>query len=112
MHELSIAQNIVDIIDETLNGEPVKLLEVSVQIGELVAVVPESLDFCYNVITENTKYAGSKLTINILPLMSKCRNCSRKSHIKMFTFICPHCESSDLEVLQGQELLISHLEVE
>ena len=112
MHELSIAQSIIDIVDETLNGEDNKLLEVSVEIGELVAVVPDSLEFCYNVITENTKYAGSKLDIKILPLTSKCKNCKKEFQIVKFTFVCPHCDSSELDVLQGQELRISHLEVE
>jgi hydrogenase nickel incorporation protein HypA/HybF len=112
MHELSIAQSIIDIVDETLNGENAKLLEISVEIGELVAVVPESLEFCYNVITENTKYSGSKLDITILPLKSKCKNCKKEFQIEKFTFICPYCESSELDVLQGQELKIRHLEVE
>jgi hydrogenase nickel incorporation protein HypA/HybF len=112
MHELSIAQSIIDIVDETLNGENAKLLEISVEIGELVAVVPESLEFCYNVITENTKYAGSKLEIIILPLKSKCKNCKKEFQIEKFTFICPYCESNELDVLQGQELKIRHLEVE
>ena len=112
MHELSIAQSIVDIIDETLNGEDKKLLEVAVRIGELVAVVPESLKFCYEVITENTKYAGSRLDIQILPLRSRCKNCRREFQIEKFNFICPHCASTELEVIQGQELNISHLEVE
>lgn len=112
MHELSLAQSIIDIVDETLNGEDNKLLDVFVEIGELVAVVPESLEFCYNVITENTKYAGSKLDIKILPLMSKCKNCKKEFQIEKFTFVCPHCDSSELDVIQGQELRISHLEVE
>ena len=43
---MSIAQSILDIVDEYMAKEDnVKLLEVAVEIGELVAVVPESLSF-------------------------------------------------------------------
>jgi hydrogenase nickel incorporation protein HypA/HybF len=112
MHELSIAQNILDIVDETMNGESGRLLEVAVEIGELVAVVPESLEFCYDVLTENSKYAGSKLIIKILPVLANCRNCDTEFQVEKFNFTCPTCKSTELHMLQGKELKISHLEVE
>ncbi len=59
MHEMSLAQNILEIVQDTMSREklngPGKLREVAVQVGELVAVVPESLEFCFNVLTENTE---------------------------------------------------------
>ena len=112
MHELSIAQNILDIVDETMNGETGRLLEVAVEIGELVAVVPESLEFCYGVLTENSKYSGSKLIIKILPVEAYCQDCHQKFEVKEFNFTCPICNSVNLKMVQGKELKISHLEVE
>ena len=112
MHELSIAQSILEIVDETMNGQTGKVTEVSVDIGELVAVVPESLRFCFDVVVENTKFAGSKLIINILPVVARCRNCDRQFDVEDLKFICPHCGSLDHEMLQGQELKVKHLEVQ
>ncbi len=113
MHEMSIAQSIISIVDETLESEQYQVLrEVVVEIGELVAVVPESLEFCYKVITENTKYQDSKLIINILPLMGKCRNCNAMSTVERFDFVCSNCQGRDLDIIQGQELNIRHLEVD
>jgi hydrogenase nickel incorporation protein HypA/HybF len=113
MHEMSIAQSIVSIVDDTLASEKYdRLREVVVDVGELVAVVPESLEFCYMVITEKTKFQDSKLTINILPLVGKCRNCHSESRIDHFDFVCAECSSRDIEVIQGEELNISHLEVD
>lgn len=113
MHEMSIAQNIIAIVDETLAGEDYqRLREVVVEIGELVAVVPESLRFCYMVITEKTKFQDSKLTIRILPLVGKCRSCHVESRVEHFDFVCSNCTSRDVEIIQGEELNISHLEVD
>ena len=51
MHEMSIAQSIIDIVNDTLaENEKSRLKEVAVDIGEMVAVVPESLQFCYEAI--------------------------------------------------------------
>lgn len=112
MHELSIAQSIIEIVEETMAGQQGKVLEVSVDIGELVAVVPESLKFCYDVVTEDSKFAGSKLIVNILPVTARCRQCTTEFRVENFMFICPECSSVDHEMLQGQELKVNHLEVE
>ena len=110
---MSIAQSILDIVDEymtTENGQ--KLKEVAVEIGELVAVVPDSLTFCYDVLVEETPYKNSKLNIHIIPLEGTCSDCNRSFKIKNYEFLCPECQSADLQIKGGQELRISHLEVE
>jgi len=115
MHEMSLAQNILEIVQDTLNREKLngagKLREVAVQVGELVAVVPESLEFCFNVLTENTDLSGARLKIEILPLTAVCQNCRQQFHVENFVFSCPHCNSVKIDIMQGQELIISHLEV-
>jgi hydrogenase nickel incorporation protein HypA/HybF len=120
MHELSIAHNILDIIDETFSGNKrfkdknryKKLHEVKIQIGELVAVVPESLKFCYECLIEDTPYVNSKLIIEILPVSLMCKNCKYKFKTKKYFFTCPRCQSTDLEVIQGNELKIVYLDVD
>lgn len=113
MHEMSIAQSILDIVDEYMvneNGQ--KLKEVAVEIGELVAVVPDSLTFCYDVLVEDTPYHHSKLNIQIIPLSGSCPECHKSFNIENYEFTCPHCKSIGISVKGGQELRITHLEVE
>ena len=113
MHEMSIAQNILDIVDEYMTNEDgQKLKEVAVEIGELVAVVPDSLTFCYDVLIEETPYQDSKLSIGIIPLSGSCPVCNKLFKIKNYDFACPSCQSTDIQVMGGQELRITHLEVE
>ena len=113
MHEMSIAQSIIDIVNDTLaEDEKDKLKEIVVDIGELVAVVPDSLQFCYDTIVTDTIYHKAVLTINIIPLKIKCNNCNIESKIEKYAFLCPECESSHVNVLSGEELNIRYLEVE
>jgi len=61
MHEMSIAQNILEIVESALSENPgSRLKKVVVKAGELVAVVPESLQFCYQAITAGTPLEGSE----------------------------------------------------
>jgi len=113
MHELSLAQNIIEIVQDIIqdqNGAVVT--EVAVDIGELVAVVPDSLEFCYNTLIEDTTLKGSRLKVNIIPLKGTCSACATEFHIKDMVFLCPQCDSTSITVNQGQELKISYLEVE
>lgn len=112
MHEMSLAQSIIDIIEEYMQDEEGKLLEVAVEVGELVAVVPDSLSFCYQALVEDTRYHGSKISVTVLPLTANCKACATSFHVEQFNFICPRCQNTDLSVTSGQELRISHLEVE
>jgi hydrogenase nickel incorporation protein HypA/HybF len=113
MHELSLAQNIIEIVQDIIkdrNGAEVT--EVGVDIGELVAVIPESLEFCYDTLVEETPLKGSRLKINIIPLIGICKSCQKEFHIEHMAFTCPHCKSPSITVNQGQELKISYLEVD
>jgi len=113
MHEMSIAQSIIDIVDDTLKeNESENLREIVVDIGELVAVVPESLQFCYEAIVNGTKYEKAELKIIIKPLKIVCNNCKVESKIEKYSFLCPDCNSTNISVLSGEELNIRYLEVD
>jgi len=113
MHEMSIAQSIIEIVNDTLtDAEKNKLKEIVVEIGELVAVVPDSLQFCFETIVADSVYNKALMTINIIPLKIKCNNCNIESKIERYSFLCPECESTHINVLSGEELNIRYLEVE
>lgn len=113
MHEMSIAESIVEIIRETLGeSENRRLVSVTVEVGELTAVVPESLEFCFNAIIETTPYRGAKIHIRNVPLTGRCQECGEEFHIEKYAFVCPKCGSTRIQVLGGQELKVSELEVD
>ncbi|HTP13579.1 MAG TPA: hydrogenase maturation nickel metallochaperone HypA, partial [Bacteroidota bacterium] len=68
MHELSIAQNIVDMVHQyapTGNGETVK--SVRLRVGEYSGVVADSLEFCFSAIVADTPLRGTTLEIERVP---------------------------------------------
>jgi len=110
---MSIAQNIIEIVEDISRENGVKnVKKVIVKIGKLVAVVPDSLLFCYETLTTGTHLENSELKINILPIMGKCNSCGKEFEVESYIFACPFCESTEVKILQGQELNISELEVD
>lgn len=61
MHELGIAQAIVDIAAESSGGA--RVLRVVVEVGKLAAVLPDALRFSFDVASEGTLVEGAALEI-------------------------------------------------
>jgi len=112
MHETAIARQIVGIVEETLRSHPnAKCKTVHVRIGELTAVIPESLTFAYEAITADTLLSDSRLAIESLPVRAECKSCLKQFGVEDFEFRCPHCQSQEIEIRQGKELHIEKLEL-
>ena len=113
MHEMSIAQNIVDIIlDEMAKHEATILKSIRLNIGEMTAVVPDSLSFCFKLITEGSAIEGADLIIDMIPLKGYCHGCRSEFKIKDYAFACPLCGGSKIDTMGGRDLSIVEIEVE
>jgi hydrogenase nickel incorporation protein HypA/HybF len=110
---MSIAANILEIVKESLiKSDFEKVSSITVQIGELTAVVPESLRFCFDMAIDNTPFKGAKLQIIEVPLAGECKECGERFNIKNYNFLCPICQSIQIKITNGQELCVTELEVE
>ena len=113
MHEMSIAQNIIDIVSDAIGDEePERVDKVGVRIGKLVAVVPDSLQFCFEAITSGTPLEGAELVIEEVPIRVHCDPCAADAEVESFVFRCPRCGGGELRVLSGNELTVGYIEVE
>jgi hydrogenase nickel incorporation protein HypA/HybF len=114
MHELSIVASIVDSVAETMAAYPgARVKEVRLRIGALSSVVEESLLFCYDLATEGTPLASSKLVITTVPVLAHCEACQADVELaSVQSFRCPRCHEPVYELRQGRELEIESLEIE
>lgn len=109
MHELSIAQGVVDtIVDRT---GPVKVTAVRLVIGRLSGVVPDSVRFCFDLVAAGTPVEGARLHIAEPPGRARCRQCEGEFETDDRLAFCA-CGSVDVEVIGGDHLLIEAVEIE
>jgi hydrogenase nickel incorporation protein HypA/HybF len=110
MHELSIAEAIVDVAARHAAGRPVSKVEVKV--GHLRQVVPDALDFAFELVTRGTALEGAELVIEEVPAAGRCRECRAESVMTGFPLCCARCGGLEVEVLAGEELSVEALELE
>ena len=112
MHELSIAQSIIDIVHQYVpaNDRP-QVKTVFVKVGKLAGIVPDSLEFNFSAITADTPLANARLTIEHIPFTIQCNVCNIISEQEAGTVLCPQCGSLDTHTLTGTELQVTAIDV-
>jgi hydrogenase nickel incorporation protein HypA/HybF len=110
MHELSIAQAIVDIAAR--NAGDLRVTRVCVKVGRLRQVVPAALAFSFELCTQGTAVEGAALELEVAPIDVLCRSCGAHSQPSEFPLACRACGGLSVEVVQGEELQVESLELE
>lgn len=109
MHELGITQTMVAIASDHAQGA--KIRRITLEIGQLSAVMPDAIRFCFDVCAQGTPLEGATLEILERPGLGQCRQCGQRIELAQPYGVCD-CGSTHLDILQGNELTIKELEME
>jgi hydrogenase nickel incorporation protein HypA/HybF len=113
MHEMSIAQSLVDLLREEMEKAGArKLRSVRLEIGRMSAIVPDALAFGFEVVTADTDMEGAELIMETVPLRGACRACDAEFEIENYAFECPRCGGNEIDTLSGQELAVREITVD
>lgn len=110
MHELSVCKAIADIAGRHAAGRPVRVI--NLRVGQLRQIVPDTLVYCWTLVSAGTPLAGSALTVDQVPARIRCRACGREAELgDEPSFRCGGCRGTDVEVVAGEEFLVTSLEL-
>lgn len=112
MHELSVAQNIVEIIQQNIpESEWARVEAVRLKIGEAAGVIPESLEFSFQAIAAESMLSHARLEIESIPFRIHCNTCDTTTKNEAGFALCGNCGSTDTKILSGSELHITEIEI-
>jgi hydrogenase nickel incorporation protein HypA/HybF len=110
VHELSIAQSVVEIACRHAEGR--KVTGITLRVGHLRQVVPAALTFSFELVGQGTPVEGAELTIESVPAVGWCPHCQTESRLQEFPLQCQTCGAFDLRIIAGEELLVASLTVD
>ncbi len=114
MHEGHFTEQVVEAILKEL--EPHKgsrIKKVSVSVGEMMHLVPESVMQHYELLTQGTRLQGVALELKEVPVMIQCRSCGQTGPVEdHHVLMCGHCDSRDVHILSGNKVVIESLQLE
>ncbi len=106
MHELSIAHAVVSTVTQALPVPHPRVRQVRVRIGELSGVVPQALEFAYEVAAQGTALADAVLVIDREPVVVACPTCGPQQLAGTTDFRCPSCGVPCGDVIAGKDLQV------
>ena len=109
MHELAITQSVVEMVAERTAGRQVACVRLDV--GALSGVVPDAMQFCYELIISGTSLEGSTLVIEQTPGRAHCRTCGQDFLLDSLILLC-RCGSAEVDLVAGRELRVLSVELE
>lgn len=113
MHEMSIAMNIVDIVEEELEKAHATVVsQIELEIGTLSGVVLEALEFALDEAVKKTPLENAEIKIEKVSGRASCKHCGYVFESEDYFSSCPQCKSMETEIIQGKELRIKSLLVE
>ena len=112
MHELSIAESILDIINLNVpKDELSNVRAVNMRIGTMAGVVCDSLEFSFQALTAGTPLAAASLSIDHIPFQIHCSSCDKTLPSQFGFSSCPSCSGTDTKVVSGMELQVVSIDL-
>jgi hydrogenase nickel incorporation protein HypA/HybF len=110
VHELSLSGAVVNTVAKHAGGRRVSA--VSLRVGRLRQVVPDTLEFYFEFVARGTVCEGARLEQERVEAVLRCRPCRREWEIEIPAFRCPTCGGSDVAIAGGDEFEVESIEVE
>ncbi len=113
MHELSLAQNIMEIVTESAKKNNVeRVVEIELEIGTQSGVIMEAIKFAMDSLLPDSVAAHANIIYTEIETIAKCLECEALWKPETLFEPCPKCGSFASDIVQGKELQIKSITAE
>lgn len=110
---MGITQEVLRAVTEaSAAAGAVRVTHVTLTVGGLTDIVPDSLHFAWDALTPGTPVEGAELEILTTGGRSLCMECQAEFDHDKFDRRCVSCGSFQTSVIFGDELTVNHIEVD
>ncbi|EEH4846200.1 hydrogenase maturation nickel metallochaperone HypA, partial [Salmonella enterica] len=107
MHELALAQNIIELLEEqAVNHQFSKVKQVWLEIGVMACVEVPALHFGLDVAARHTLADNARFHITIAPAQGWCLSCNQPFTSQTSTLCCPLCHSGKVQIDDSSRMRI------
>ncbi|KAB2931041.1 MAG: hydrogenase maturation nickel metallochaperone HypA [Leptonema illini] len=111
MHELSIAESIIEIVRDEIASREEAVLAVHLRAGRLANIFEESVVFYYDCLkAEIPQLSRSRLLVDAFAEQARCRSCLHEFAIDSPVFFCPQC-GAVADLLDTESLQVESIEL-
>ena len=114
MHELGIVVHVINQIEELAEKNKAnKVVELTLEVGEVSGVVKEYFIDAFEWAKKKTKYMQEcRLDLVIIQGISYCEDCQKTYPTVEYGKECPYCHSGKTYLVTGRDVMIKNIKVE
>jgi hydrogenase nickel insertion protein HypA len=113
MHEYSVVQALLEQIEGVAKENDATIVtKIIVKIGVMSGVEAHLLEVAFNTFKEKTICDGAEFVMNIQPLTIECQNCQKVSELQKIEYCCQKCESTNIKVIDGEDMFLMSIEMQ
>ena len=113
MHELALAEGIIDIIDaEQKKHGFSKVTGITLAVGEFSGIVPECIRDFFPIAAKGSAAENADIEISVIAAEFRCPDCSYEGGIDRKQACCPECGSTGIRMVRGREFYVENLIVD
>lgn len=113
MHELAVTESILQIaLKHARQAEAARVTDLHIVIGRLSSIIDDSIQFYWDIVSENTLCQGAKLHFQRVPAEMKCLSCGQDFTLEGELAPCPTCGSAQIKVASGEQFYLDSIEIE
>jgi hydrogenase nickel incorporation protein HypA/HybF len=113
MHELAVTESIMNIaIKHAQKVEAARVTDLYLVIGRLSSIIDDSIQFYWDIVSENTICQGAKLHFQRVPAEMTCLSCGEQYVLEGDLAPCPKCSSAQIKVSSGEQFFLDSIEIE
>jgi hydrogenase nickel incorporation protein HypA/HybF len=112
MHEVSLLENAMELaLGYAQQQGATQIHRLTLRVGELSGVIPEALQFAFDIVVQGTIAQKAQLSIETIPAICYCSTCRQDFQPTDWIYECPTCHQLSAKLLQGRDLELVSLEV-
>jgi hydrogenase nickel incorporation protein HypA/HybF len=113
MHELSVTESILEIaLRHAQKAGATRIAVLNLVVGQLSSLVDDSVQFYWDIISEDTLAEGATLNFRRISVELGCLDCNERYQPHSDDLACPACGSIRIKVLSGEEFYVESIEVQ
>jgi len=116
MHELSLCQSAIELIEQQVSGQNVqRVVAVWFEAGAGACIEEDALRFAFDCASQGTLLEAAQVHFKLLPAQAWCWNCEKTVEIEGYGAPCPHCQGMSLKLNDASsdmEFKVKQIEVE
>lgn len=113
MHERSLVAALLEqVVRIAQEQRASRVRSIRLQVGELAGVEPLLVESAFQELKAAPVAPDCVLTVRHVPLTARCRSCVREVILERLQFQCPVCQSTDLDLIDGDTVRLESIEIE